>query len=100
MRLVTYSETRRKPAQIGIIAKDGGIIDLARAAKKARVKLPFAADDMIALIAAGRAGLAAVKKAVAGLKTGHYAQGKVALHAPIYMRPAGCPRRPRWKTLC
>src|SRR5512146_222317 len=92
MRLVTFSETRRKPAQIGIIARDGGIIDLARAAKKARVKLPFAADDMIALIASGRAGLAAVKRAIAGVKNGHHAQNRIVLRAPI--------PRPRKNVFC
>jgi len=92
MRLVTYSESKRKPAQIGVIAKDGSIIDLARAAKKARVKLPFAADDMIALIASGRTGLVAVKKAVAGLNTGHHALNKAVLHAPI--------ARPRKNVFC
>ncbi len=46
MKLVTYSATRRGAATIGIIAADGSIIDLATTAKKARVKLSFAADDM------------------------------------------------------
>lgn len=92
MKLVTYSESKRKPSTIGVIAKDGGIIDLAAAAKKARIKLPFAANDMIALIAAGRAGLAAVKKAVAGIKSGHHAIQKVTVHAPI--------PRPRKNVFC
>ena len=54
MKLVTYAATRRGPAKIGVVAADGSIIDLATAAKKARVKLSFAADDMISLIAAAR----------------------------------------------
>ena len=92
MRLVTFSESARKPSRIGVVAGDGSIIDLAAAARKARVKLPFAADDIIALIASGRAGLAAVKKAVAGLKTGQFAAAKVALRAPI--------PRPRKNVFC
>lgn len=92
MRLVTYSESKRGPATLGVIAPDGGVIDLAAAAKKARVKLPFATDDMIALIAGGRAGLALVKKAVSGIKAGHHRIGKVALHAPI--------PRPRRNVFC
>ena len=92
MRLVTYSESKRKPAALGVIAADGSIINLAAAAKKARVRLPFAADDMIALIASGRAGLAAVKKAVAGFKTGHHAAAKAVLLAPI--------PRPRKNVFC
>ncbi len=91
MKLVTYSATRRGPATIGIVAADGSIIDLATAAKKARVKLPFASNDMAALVAAGRSGLALVKKAVAGVKTGHHAAAKVTLHAPI---------RPRKNVFC
>lgn len=91
MKLVTYSATRRGPATIGIVAADGSIIDLATAAKKARVKLAFATNDMVALVAAGRSGLALVKKAVAGVKTGHHAAAKVTLHAPI---------RPRKNVFC
>lgn len=91
MKLVTYSATRRGPATIGIVADDGSIIDLATAAKKARVKLPFATNDMAALVAAGRSGLALVKKAVAVVKTGHHAAAKVTLHAPI---------RPRKNVFC
>jgi 2-keto-4-pentenoate hydratase/2-oxohepta-3-ene-1,7-dioic acid hydratase in catechol pathway len=83
LRLVTFSEAPRKAAKIGVIAKDGGIIDLARAAKRARVALPFAAHDMIELIAAGRTGLAAVKKAVRGIMTGDHALDRVVLGAPI-----------------
>jgi len=86
MKLVTYSATKRGPAKIGIVATDGSIIDLEAAAKKARIKLPFATDDMTALVAAGRSGLALVKKAVASIKTGHHAAAKVTLHAPILPR--------------
>lgn len=92
MKLVTYSASKRVPTKIGVIAADGSIIDLELAAKKARIKLPFAVNDMIALIAAGRAGLALVKKAVAGLKTGHFPMTKVTLHAPI--------PRPRKNVFC
>jgi 2-keto-4-pentenoate hydratase/2-oxohepta-3-ene-1,7-dioic acid hydratase in catechol pathway len=92
LKLVTYSESKRKPSSIGVIAADGGVIDLAAAAKKARVKLPFAANDMISLIATGRTGLAAVKKAVAGIKTGNQDLAKVVVHAPI--------PRPRKNVFC
>lgn len=83
MKLVSYSESKREPAKIGVIAADGGVIDLAAAAKRARVKLPFAADDMVALVGAGRAGLATVKRGVAGIKAGHHRIDRVVLHAPI-----------------
>jgi 2-keto-4-pentenoate hydratase/2-oxohepta-3-ene-1,7-dioic acid hydratase in catechol pathway len=92
VKLVTYSAGKRSPAKIGVIAADGSIIDLEAAAKKARVKLPFATNDMIALVAAGKSGLALVKKAVAAVKTGHHAMAKVTLHAPI--------PRPRKNVFC
>ncbi|MGA0033398.1 MAG: fumarylacetoacetate hydrolase family protein [Burkholderiales bacterium] len=92
MKLVTYSASKRGPAKIGVIAADGSIIDLEAAAKKARVKLPFGASDMVALISAGKSGLALVKKAVSGLKTGHHKMNKVTLHAPI--------PRPRKNVFC
>jgi len=92
VKLVSYSATKRGPVAIGAIAADGSIIDLATAAKKARVKLPFAADDMIGLVATGKSGLALVKKTVAGLKTGHHRFAKVTLHAPI--------PRPRKNVFC
>lgn len=92
MKLVTYSVGRRAPAKIGVIAADGGIIDLDAAAKKTRVKLPFGGSDMIALVTAGRSGLALVKKAVAGIKTGHHKMNRVILHAPI--------PRPRKNVFC
>lgn len=83
MRLVSYSETRRKPARIGIIGGDGGVVDLERAARKARVALPFPPGDMVELIAAGRSGISAVRKALAAAKAPHHRLERVLLHAPI-----------------
>jgi 2-keto-4-pentenoate hydratase/2-oxohepta-3-ene-1,7-dioic acid hydratase in catechol pathway len=91
MRLVTYSESGSAP-RIGVIAADGGVIDLARAAKAAGTSLPFATEDMIGLVAAGAAGLAAVKSATAGVKAAHHALSSVKLHAPI--------PRPRKNVFC
>ena len=92
MRLVTFSEGARKPLKTGVIGADGGVIDIARAAKAARVALPFDANDMISLVAAGKKSLAAIKKAVAKLKTSHHKLGKIKLHAPI--------PRPRKNVFC
>ncbi len=92
MKLVTYSESARKPARTGVIGADGGVIDIARAAKAARVALPFDADDMISLVGCGKKGLAAIKKAVAGIKASHHKLAKVKLHAPI--------PRPRKNVFC
>src|SRR5262245_55412788 len=77
LRLVTFSESARKPAKTGIIGRDGGVIDIARAAKTARVALPFDAGDMISLVASGRKGIAAIKKATAKVTKSHHALGKV-----------------------
>ncbi len=92
MRLVTFSETARKPAKTGVIGADGGVIDIARAAKAARVALPFDASNMISLIASGKKGLAAIKKATAKVKKSHHTLAKVKLHAPI--------PRPRKNVFC
>jgi len=83
VKLVTYSVTRRAPVRIGVIAPDGHVIDLEVAARKSRVKLPFDPVDMTGLITAGRAGLALVRKVVAGIKSGHHALNRVTLHAPL-----------------
>ena len=92
MKLVTYSESARQPAKTGVIGADGGVIDIARAAKAARVALPFDASDMIALVACGNKGLAAIGKAVAKVKAGHFKLTQVKLHAPI--------PRPRKNVFC
>jgi 2-keto-4-pentenoate hydratase/2-oxohepta-3-ene-1,7-dioic acid hydratase in catechol pathway len=83
VKLVTYSETARKPMKTGVIGADGGVIDIARAAKAARVALPFDANDMISLVASGKKGLAAIRKAVAKVKTSHHKLARVKLQAPI-----------------
>lgn len=92
MKLVTYSESARKPATTGVIGSDGGVIDIARAAKAARVTLPFDAGDMISLAASGKKGVAAISKAIAKVKTSHHKLAKVKLHAPI--------PRPRKNVFC
>ena len=92
MKLVTFSEAARTPSKTGVIGADGGVIDIARAAKAARVALPFDANDMISLVAAGKPGLAAIDKAIAKVKASHYKLAKVKLHAPI--------PRPRKNVFC
>ena len=92
MKLVTFSEAARTPTKTGVIGADGGVIDIARAAKAARVALPFDANDMISLVAAGKPGLAAINKAIAKVKASHYKLAKVKLHAPI--------PRPRKNVFC
>jgi len=92
LKLVTFSEAARKPAKTGVVGVDGGVIDIALAAKAARVALPFDANDMISLVAAGKKGLAAINKAIVKVKTSHHKLAKVKLHAPI--------PRPRKNVFC
>ena len=92
MRLFTFSESARAPTKTGVIGTDGGVIDIARAAKSARVKLPFDANCMISLVASGKKGLTAIKQAIAKVKASHHALAKVRLHAPI--------PRPRKNVFC
>lgn len=92
MRLVTFSEGARKPTKTGVIGADGGVIDIARAAKAARVALPFDANDMVSLVASGKKGLAAIKKAISKIKASHHKLDKVKLYAPI--------PRPRKNVFC
>jgi 2-keto-4-pentenoate hydratase/2-oxohepta-3-ene-1,7-dioic acid hydratase in catechol pathway len=82
MRLVTFQPKRGEPARVGVLAADGSIVDLKRAAKSAGVPLPFDPTSMLDLIRSGRAGLAATRKATAKAK-GHHAADKVRLLAPI-----------------
>ncbi len=83
MKLVTFSESARQPSKTGVIGADSGVIDIARAAKSAKVALPFDAGCMISLVASGKKGLAAIKQATASLKKSHFPLTKVKLHAPI-----------------
>jgi len=83
MKLVTFSESARVPSKTGVVGADGGIIDIARAAKSAKVALPFDASCMILLVASGKKGLAAIKQATAKVKSSHHKLAKVKLHAPI-----------------
>ncbi len=92
MKLVTFSESAKQPTKTGVIGADGGVIDIARAAKAARVALPFDANCMISLVASGTKGLAAIKNVVAKVKASHFTLAKVKLHAPI--------PRPRKNVFC
>ena len=92
MKLVTFSESARSPTKTGVIGADGGVIDIARAAKSAKVALPFDANCMISLVSSGKKGLAAIKASVAKVKASHHKLNKVKLHAPI--------PRPRKNVFC
>ena len=52
-----------------MLFRSGGVIDIARAAKSARVKLPFDANCMISLVASGKKGLTAIDREVVNQAT-------------------------------
>ncbi len=90
MRLATFSPAPADPARVGALLPDGGILDLAEEARRRGRALPF--DDMISLIAAGEAGLAAVRDLVASPGARGLPLDRVRLRAPI--------PRPRKNVFC
>jgi 2-keto-4-pentenoate hydratase/2-oxohepta-3-ene-1,7-dioic acid hydratase in catechol pathway len=62
MRLLTYKPKRGGAARIGLLLASGGVLEVGAAAARARQRLPFDAGDMLSLIAAGRSGLAALRR--------------------------------------
>jgi 2-keto-4-pentenoate hydratase/2-oxohepta-3-ene-1,7-dioic acid hydratase in catechol pathway len=91
MRLLTYSTATAKP-RVGVLARNGRIIDLGRGARAAGLALPFDATSMLNLIESGAKGLAAARKAAAAAKEGHHDADAVHIHAPI--------PRPRKNVFC
>lgn len=90
MRLATFSPAPADPARVGALLPDGGILDLAEEARGCGRALPF--DDMISLIAAGEAGLAAVRDLAAAPRARGLPLDRVRLRAPI--------PRPRKNVFC
>ena len=62
MRLLTFRPRRGGPPRIGMLLDEESVLDVGAAAKRARLRLPFDAGDMLSLIGSGRAGLAALRK--------------------------------------
>lgn len=90
MRLATFSPAPADPARVGVLLPDGGILDLAEEARRRGRTLPF--DDMISLIAAGEAGLAAVRDLADAPGARGLPLDRVRLRAPI--------PRPRKNVFC
>jgi 2-keto-4-pentenoate hydratase/2-oxohepta-3-ene-1,7-dioic acid hydratase in catechol pathway len=91
MRLITFSPQRGTP-RLGVLLDGGHVLDIGAAAKQARQRLPFDAADMVALIAAGKPGLAAVRKLIRGYRGKGLALSAVRLLSPI--------PRPRKNVFC
>jgi 2-keto-4-pentenoate hydratase/2-oxohepta-3-ene-1,7-dioic acid hydratase in catechol pathway len=93
MRLVTFKPACDAPARIGVLLPGGRIVDVGAAAKHRGIELTFDADDMLSLIAAGGAGLAALERLVAEPTPGQDLPADAArLLAPI--------PRPRKNVFC
>jgi 2-keto-4-pentenoate hydratase/2-oxohepta-3-ene-1,7-dioic acid hydratase in catechol pathway len=60
MRLITFRPKRGGAARVGVLLDAERALDIGAAARRARKRLPFDAADMLSLVAAGKAGLAAV----------------------------------------
>ena len=90
MRLVTFSQGNDAP-RTGVLRGTEAIVDIGAAAQAAGVTLPFDAADMVALVTAGAAGLAAVADVLAKAKNAA-PLASVRLHAPI--------PRPRKNVFC
>jgi len=93
MRLVTFAPQGDPVSRIGVLERAGRIIDIGAAAKRRGVSVPFDTSDMLSLIAAGSAGLAALKRLVADSPADHDLSVEAThLHAPI--------PRPRKNVFC
>lgn len=90
MRLVTFSDGGKGP-RVGVMRGEDGVVDVGEAARAVGVKLPFDPADMVSLIAADGAGLAAAGEAAARTRSATPLAG-VRLHAPI--------PRPRKNVFC
>ena len=92
MRLITFKPKRSGAPRLGVVLEGEQVLDIGKAAKRARRRLPFDAADMVSLIASGKTGLAMVRKLVKGFKGKSVALPAVRLMAPI--------PRPRKNVLC
>jgi 2-keto-4-pentenoate hydratase/2-oxohepta-3-ene-1,7-dioic acid hydratase in catechol pathway len=92
MRLITFSPKRGGAPRLGMLLDGERVLDIGAAAKHARRRLPFDAEDMVALIAAGKTALAAIRKLVQGYRGKGLALSAVRLLSPI--------PRPRKNVFC
>lgn len=86
LRLATCVFKADTSPRIGIVLSDGRVIDVESEAKRQNMKLAFAANSMISLIASGDSGLAQVKalaEKAAAMKSGLLSLNQVKLLSPI-----------------
>jgi 2-keto-4-pentenoate hydratase/2-oxohepta-3-ene-1,7-dioic acid hydratase in catechol pathway len=92
VRLLTFRPRRGGAPRVGVLLANERVLDVGAAARRARVRLPFDAGDMLSLVGAGRAGLAALRKLIRGYSAKGLAIGTLRLLAPI--------PRPRKNVFC
>ncbi|HXZ93093.1 MAG TPA: fumarylacetoacetate hydrolase family protein [Burkholderiales bacterium] len=92
MRLLTFRPRRGGVPRVGILLDGERVLDVGAAAKRVRQRLPFDAGDMLSLIAAGRAALAALRKLARRAAGEGLSLGALRVLAPI--------PRPRKNVFC
>jgi len=92
MRLLTFRPRRGGAPRVGILLDGERVLDVGAAAKRVRQRLPFDAGDMLSLIAAGRAALAALRKLARRAAGEGLSLGALRVLAPI--------PRPRKNVFC
>jgi 2-keto-4-pentenoate hydratase/2-oxohepta-3-ene-1,7-dioic acid hydratase in catechol pathway len=92
VRLLTFKPRRGGAPRLGVLLADERVLDVGEAARRARQRLPFDPQDMLSLIASGRAGLAALRKLVRAAPAKGLEMQKLRVLAPI--------PRPRKNVFC
>jgi 2-keto-4-pentenoate hydratase/2-oxohepta-3-ene-1,7-dioic acid hydratase in catechol pathway len=91
MRLVTFVSPASDRSRVGVLTGDG-VVDIGATADGIGLHLPFDANDMVSVIAAGEAGLATLNRLAATRGASLLPQATVRLLAPI--------PRPRKNVFC
>jgi len=92
MRLVSFVADDSVLPRVGVLNAEGDIVDIAAAALRQAMTLPFDASDMVSLIAAGDAALDALRRVTAVPSAAPMPSAAVRLLAPI--------PRPRKNVFC
>jgi 2-keto-4-pentenoate hydratase/2-oxohepta-3-ene-1,7-dioic acid hydratase in catechol pathway len=83
MRLLTFAPSAAERPRLGALLPDGAVLDLADEARARAGALPFDPADMISLVAAGDAALAALRGWLAAPRSAPRALAGLRLLAPI-----------------
>lgn len=92
MRLLTFVRSPGEAARIGVLRRQGDVLDLAEEAHARRCALPFDTSDMASLIASGQPGLHEVEQLLVGTQSKALAVDTIRLLAPV--------PRPRKNVFC